>query len=102
MNTLEQLGRRNHTGPPRLGKWPGQNRWSCLRTAAVLLFGSGISGCRWVRIFAVSTSLVLMGCSKQPTPPSAPEVTFKPKEMADALHAVIAADRDMYSRHILQ
>jgi hypothetical protein len=30
------------------------------------------------------------------------EVTFKPQEMADALHAVIAADREMYSRHILQ
>src|SRR5579859_80692 len=32
----------------------------------------------------------------------APEVTFKPQEMADALHAVIAADRNIYSRHILQ
>jgi hypothetical protein len=45
------------------------------------------------------------GCSKPPTTPvatSPPEVTFKPKEMADALHSVIAADREIYSRHILQ
>lgn len=28
-----------------------------------------------------------------------PAVTFKPKEMADALHAVIAADREVYARY---
>jgi hypothetical protein len=45
------------------------------------------------------------GCGEHPTAAvskAAPEVTFKPQEMADALHAVIAADRDVYSRHILQ
>lgn len=31
-----------------------------------------------------------------------PDVAFKPKEMADALHAVIAADRDTYARYVLQ
>jgi hypothetical protein len=29
-----------------------------------------------------------------------PEVTFKPQEMADALHAVIAADREAYARYL--
>ena len=28
-----------------------------------------------------------------------PAVTFKPQEMADALHAVIAADREVYARY---
>jgi hypothetical protein len=45
------------------------------------------------------------GCAKDPSKPtanSAPEVTFKPQEMADALHAVIAADREVYCRDILQ
>ena len=45
------------------------------------------------------------GCNENPSKAAAkgpPEVTFKPQEMADALHAVIAADRDVYSRHILQ
>jgi hypothetical protein len=36
------------------------------------------------------------GCQREPTvnAPSEPEVAFKPQEMADALHAVIAADRE--------
>jgi hypothetical protein len=45
------------------------------------------------------------GCGKRSSVAGAqkpPEVTFKPQEMADALHAVIAADRDVYSRHIVQ
>ncbi|HZR18209.1 MAG TPA: DUF3365 domain-containing protein [Verrucomicrobiae bacterium] len=45
------------------------------------------------------------GCGKHQTnteTKAAPEVTFKPQEMADALHAVIAADREVYSRHIVQ
>jgi hypothetical protein len=49
--------------------------------------------------------VVLSGCGQNkpnPAVKSPPEVTFKPQEMADALHAVIAADRDVYSRHILQ
>jgi uncharacterized protein DUF3365 len=31
-----------------------------------------------------------------------PTVTFKPQEMADALHAVIAADREVYARYFEQ
>ena len=31
-----------------------------------------------------------------------PVVTFKPQEMADALHAVIAADREVYARLVMQ
>jgi hypothetical protein len=45
------------------------------------------------------------GCNEQRTPPSArppAAVTFKPQEMADALHAVIAADREMYALHVVQ
>ncbi|HTL16907.1 MAG TPA: DUF3365 domain-containing protein, partial [Patescibacteria group bacterium] len=45
------------------------------------------------------------GCHDHPSAAvskTPPEVTFKPKEMADALHAVIAADREVYARHILQ
>jgi hypothetical protein len=33
---------------------------------------------------------------------SIPAVTFKPQEVADALHAVIAADREAYARHVTQ
>lgn len=49
--------------------------------------------------------LGLCSCGENPSKPatqSRPEVTFKPQEMADALHAVIASDREVYSRHILQ
>lgn len=31
-----------------------------------------------------------------------PTMTFKPKDLADSLHAVIAADREVYARDILQ
>jgi uncharacterized protein DUF3365 len=63
-----------------------------------------------VRIFAATIIFVFLllsgsGCGKQQTntqAKAAPEVTFKPQEMADALHAVVAADREIYSRHILQ
>ena len=40
------------------------------------------------------------GCERQPAGQSAPPepvVTFKPQEMADALHAVIAADQKIYA-----
>ena len=40
------------------------------------------------------------GCERQPTgqsTPPEPTVTFKPQEMADALHAVIAADQKTYA-----
>ena len=44
--------------------------------------------------------LAATGCERQPaapgTPPE-PAVTFKPQEMADALHAVIAADQKTYA-----
>ncbi len=55
---------------------------------------------------AVVVTLLAAGCG-QPTAPSKterpkPAVTFKPQEMADALHAVIAADRDIYARHVVQ
>lgn len=39
--------------------------------------------------------------AKNPEPPK-PAVTFKPQEMADALHAVIAADREVYVREVVQ
>ena len=46
-----------------------------------------------------------VGCSpdaaKKPEA-SQPAVTFKPQEMADALHAVIAADREIYAREVVQ
>jgi hypothetical protein len=45
------------------------------------------------------------GCSPDaPKGPvvSQPVVTFKPQEMADALHAVIAADREVYARLVVQ
>jgi hypothetical protein len=50
--------------------------------------------------------LVGAGCERQPAgqtaPPPEPTVTFKPQEMADALHAVIAADHETYARLVLQ
>jgi hypothetical protein len=49
--------------------------------------------------------VALTGCgdnTSKPASKASPEVTFKPQEMADALHAVIAADREVYSRHVLQ
>jgi hypothetical protein len=43
------------------------------------------------------------GCGRPPEAAKpAPEVTFKPQEMADALHSVVEADREVYARHILQ
>jgi len=51
--------------------------------------------------------LLVGGGSCRQEPPSKPAttqpaVTFKPQEMADALHAVIAADREAYARHVIQ
>lgn len=48
--------------------------------------------------------LTVAGCHQSPPEPKATVsgVTFKPQEMADALHAVIAADRDVYARHVVQ
>jgi hypothetical protein len=50
--------------------------------------------------------LALPGCGPKAGPTSferpKPAVTFKPREMADALHAVIAADREVYARYFDQ
>ena len=56
-------------------------------------------------LLAGSVLFVGAGCS--PDSPKSPEVsqpavTFKPQEMADALHAVIAADREVYARQVFQ
>jgi len=55
----------------------------------------------------LSVCLLFAGASCRQEPPKKPEtsqpaVTFKPQEMADALHAVIAADREVYARHVIQ
>lgn len=44
------------------------------------------------------------GCRRQlpKATENSTEVSFKPQEMADALHAVIAADREVYALHIVQ
>jgi hypothetical protein len=51
--------------------------------------------------------ILFAGASCRPGSPKKPEasqpvVTFKPQEMADALHAVIAADREVYARQVVQ
>lgn len=57
---------------------------------------------------ALLTGCILFaGASCRPGAPKKPEasqpvVTFKPREMADALHAVIAADREVYARQVVQ
>lgn len=61
---------------------------------------------RLAQVIVIFCALLIgcAGCQKSAVPATkpSPEVTFKPQEMADALHAVIAADREVYSRHILQ
>ena len=51
----------------------------------------------------VTTLLTLQLFASENTAPKSerpkPAVTFKPQEMADALHAVIAADREVYARY---
>ena len=52
-------------------------------------------------------SILFAGAACSPDSPKKPEasqpvVTFKPQEMADALHAVIAADREVYARQVVQ
>ena len=51
--------------------------------------------------------MLFAGAGCTPDAPKSPEVsqplvTFKPQEMADALHAVIAADREVYARQVVQ
>ena len=56
-------------------------------------------------VLAGSILFVGAGCSPDaPKKPGAsqPAVTFKPQEMAGALHAVIAADREVYARQVFQ
>jgi len=55
----------------------------------------------------LAASLLFAGAGCVPDAPTKPEasqpvVTFKPQEMADALHAVIAADREVYARLVVQ
>jgi hypothetical protein len=42
------------------------------------------------------------GAAGSPAPPAQAAVTFKPQDLADALHSVIAADREVYSLHVVQ
>ena len=56
-------------------------------------------------VLAASIVFAGAGCgpdSLKRTETSPPVVTFKPQEMADALHAVIAADREVYAREVVQ
>lgn len=58
-----------------------------------------------IALLAASVAFVGAGCKPEPPQASAesqPGVTFKPREMADALHAVIAADREAYARNVIQ
>jgi hypothetical protein len=67
------------------------------RNPTVVRFGNALlAGC-----------MVFAGASCRQESPKKPEasqpaVTFKPQEVADALHAVIAADREAYARHVVQ
>ena len=52
-----------------------------------------------------TTALTCAGCRPESAPagnPPKPSVTFKPQEMADAIHAVVAADREVYALHVVQ
>jgi hypothetical protein len=67
------------------------------RNPTVVRFGNAL----------LAGSILLAGASCSQDSPRKPEasppaVTFKPQEMADALHAVIAADREVYARHVFQ
>ena len=58
-----------------------------------------------ILVFAAAAIAMITAVSaaepKAPAPPT-PAVTFKPQEMADALHAVIAADREVLARYLDQ
>jgi len=61
---------------------------------------------RWGNALLAGCAL-LAGAGCGPASPKGPEpapgaVTFKPQELADALHAVIAADREAYARQVVQ
>src|SRR5438045_3233427 len=56
-------------------------------------------------LIALACIFLTTACRKDVTlnaPATQADVSFKPQEMADALHAVIAADREVYAVHILQ
>jgi hypothetical protein len=65
-----------------------------------------ISACKFSGTALAAFVLILCaGCNDEPakaTAPTTASVTFKPQEMADALHAVIAADREVYALHVVQ
>jgi hypothetical protein len=59
------------------------------------------------RNVVLAASILFAGAGCSPDSPKKAEasqtvVTFKPQEMADALHAVIAADREVYARQVVQ
>ena len=64
--------------------------------------GSKVAGL----VIAGCVLLALPACGPKDAPTSLerpkPAVTFKPQEMADALHAVIAANREVYARYFEQ
>lgn len=56
-------------------------------------------------VLIIGLMLTGAGCqqeSPKPNEGSTPPVTFKPQEMADALHAIIAADRETFARQVIQ
>jgi hypothetical protein len=55
-------------------------------------------------LLTICALLLCAGCGGAPREPAKPrpDVSFKPQEMTDALHAVIAADRLVYARDIMQ
>ena len=58
-----------------------------------------------VWLFFFCALFLVAGCREEPPQANATnstEVTFKPQEMADALHAVIAANREQYSLQLVQ
>jgi uncharacterized protein DUF3365 len=62
----------------------------------------------WMRqsmLVATLAAFACAGCHRETSDshqPPTPTVTFKPQEMADALHAVIAADREVYALQVLK
>jgi Protein of unknown function (DUF3365) len=73
-----------------------------------VLAGKAFSlGCRIASLLlAGSLILATAGCERKGSPKPfvrpKPAVTFKPQEMADALHAVIAADREVFAGYLEQ
>jgi len=73
-----------------------------------VLIRKGLSLGGWTSLLLLTGFLILAvaGCGQQDSPKPfvrpKPVVTFKPQEMADALHAVIAADREVYSKYFEQ